>query len=173
MERYKLEQELARLEMHVKLIPWVMLMLLFLLVVYADYEVQEVRWFPLTDDFGTFLSITAEILSAIIGLAIPLALNVIQMIQTRGRTTKLTSLFISEPIYRAQVVLFLLNITASITLALLNWPYVWIMCLLLFVCSMVFLYLFIRLIHKYSADLEAYLLVRYGSDVHDYFNEED
>ena len=162
-------KRLARLNFQIVLIPWVTLILIILLFIYGDYVDDSVSWFTVTAQFDSYLSITAEIMSALIGLAIPLALTVIKMVQSRSKTTKLTSLFVSEPIYRAQLVLFLFNITAVVLLSLFQWPYFWIVCLLLFIISMIFLVLFVRLIHKYSANLETYLIERYDNDVSDYF----
>lgn len=138
------------------------------LFAYGDYVDNSVSWFKI-DDMDTYLSVTAEILSAILGLAIPLALNVVQMIQSRSKTTRLTKDFISEHVYKAQIVLLLFNITAAVLLSLFDWNWFWIPCIILFVASMIYLVRFILLIHEYVANLETYLASRYNQEIDKYF----
>lgn len=170
MTESDIRKEIKRCDQQLTFLYIIMPSLIFSLFVYADIVDDKIKWFELAaNSLDSYMSVTAEILSAIIGLAIPIALNVVQMIQSKNKTTKLTRDFISEHVYKAQIVLLLANITVIVLMALFNWPYMWIFCVALFIASMIYLVLFIRLIHRYVADLETYLAEKYHEEIESYF----
>ena len=170
MTESDIKREIKKCDHQLKILYVLMPSMIFSLFVYADIIDDSIKWFEVSaTSLDSYMSVTAEILSAIIGLAIPIALNVIQMIQSKNKTTRLTKDFISEHVYKAQIVLLISNIAVIVLLALFNWPYIWIFCLALFVASMIYLVLFVKLIHRYVADLETYLAEKYHNGIENYF----
>jgi hypothetical protein len=168
MSEAEIKREIEKCDFQLRLIYVIVPASIFSIFVYADIIDDRVSWFK-SCSLETYLSITAEVLSAVLGLAIPLALTVIQIIQTRMKTTKLTRVFISEHVYWMQIILLFLNIAVMALVALTNIPYFWIFCVFVFFASMVCLVRFILLVHRYVADLETHLAEKFDKDIDRFF----
>lgn len=168
MSEAEIKKEIEKCDYQLRLLYVILPASIVSIFVYADIIDDRISWFKYSE-LETYLSITAEILSAVLGLAIPLALTVVQMIQTRMKTTKLTRVFISEHVYWMQMILLFLNIGMIALLALTDIPYVWIFCVFVFFASMVYLIRFILLVHRYVADLETYLAEKFDRDIERFF----
>ena len=145
-----------------------MAILLFLTFVYGDMADPQVSIFCVTN-VNDYLGIVAEILSAVIGLAVPLALTVIQMIQSRNQTSRLINDFINERVYRTQLLLLLLNIGVIVITSLFNWTMLWIPSVILFAISMFYLVKFVFLIHRYIRDIQFIITAKYIDEIDDFF----
>lgn len=120
-------------------------------------------------ELSTYFEATAGIISAIIGLAIPISLNVIQMIQAKYRTPRLTKDFVEEPIYRAQLVLIFLNVGLIVAGTLVESGVVLMLSIIIFAITIVCFILFIFMINKYASNLEVHLGKKYRKSLKDYF----
>jgi len=169
IQRSKINREIAKLDRQIEIIWWLMPCSIITILIYGDLSNDEPKYFKLTMALDTYLSITGGIIATVIGLAIPISLSVIQMIQVKYKTPKLTKAFITEPLYVAQIVLLLLNIFLIVFVALFSIKYMWIVCLVIFSGTIICFSFFLRMIHKYVSDLEGYLGKKYKNKMIDYF----
>jgi len=151
---------------------WCTSSMIFLFSLYGDIVDSSVRWFDI-NGMGTYLEVTGGILSAILGLAIPLALSVIQMNQAKGKNTRLTADFISERVYRVQIVLLILNIGVVCFASVSAWKQRWFICIPLFIVSMYCFWRFIILVHRYIANIEEIYVERKKNHVREFFHERE
>lgn len=161
MTNDEIRYEIERLEGQESIIFIVIPILIFVLFAYGDFTSSVPIIFKLQESIQTYLSITGGIISAIIGLAIPISLNVIQMIQAKYRTSRLTKEFVKEPIYRIQIWAISLNVAVIVMASLFNIQYLWVVCVVLFTFSFATFLFFIRMILRYVTDLDVHLAEKY------------
>ncbi len=121
-------------------------------------------------DLNTYIQITSEIISAILGLAIPISLTVIEMIQSRFETPKLTKSFVSESLYIVQIVLLFVNVALLVSYSFFDIPRTFaVVSIVVFAITMILFYYFIRLIHQYVTQLEKVMSSKYENKLIKYF----
>jgi len=107
-----------------------------------------------------FLSDIATFESVLIGVAIPISLQVVIWTADRYKDHEIAQFFIKEPLYRLQYFLVLANITFVIFLKFLNiFPplVLWVIFFWLIAVIIVF-YKFIKLVEQYATNTDKLLL---------------
>jgi len=107
-----------------------------------------------------FLSDIAAFEGILIGVSIPISLQVVSWVVDRYRDQEIAQFFIKEPLYRAQYLLFLPNIIIAILLRFLNISNSLILWLIFFwlVINIFIFYKFIRLVEQYATNTDKLLL---------------
>lgn len=108
----------------------------------------------------TFLSDIAAFEGILIGVAIPISLQVVNWTVDRYKDHEIAQFFIKESLYRAQYFLLLPNIAIAIFLRFLDTCYLivlWLIFLWLIV-NMVIFYRFVRLVEQYTTNTDRLLL---------------
>jgi len=107
-----------------------------------------------------FLSDIAAFEGILIGVSIPISLQVVSWVVDRYRDQEIAQFFIKEPLYRAQYLLLLPNIIIAIFLRFLNISNSLILWLIFFwlVINIFIFYKFIRLVEQYATNTDKLLL---------------
>lgn len=107
-----------------------------------------------------FLSDIAAFEGILIGVSIPISLQVVTWVVDRYSDQEIAQFFIKEPLYRAQYLLFLPSIIIAILLRFLNISnslILWLIFFLLVINIFIF-YKFIRLVEQYATNTDKLLL---------------
>ncbi len=118
---------------------------------------------------STFLSDVAAIEGILIGVSIPIALQVVSWSADRYKDQEIAKFFTNELLYRIQYILFLSNIVLVLLLRFLdikNFLVMWII-FLWFVFNVTIFYRFIRLVERYVTDTDKLFLAKLKSYVQD------
>lgn len=109
---------------------------------------------------SAFLSDLATFQGVLIGVAIPIALQVVTRTADRYRDQEIAQFFIKEPLYRSQYFLFLSNIAITILLRFLNISSLptLLLIFLWFLLNICIFYRFIRLVEQYATNTDRLLL---------------
>jgi len=107
-----------------------------------------------------FLSDIAAFEGILIGVSIPISLQVVTWVVDRYSDQEIAQFFIKEPLYRSQYLLFLPSIIIAILLRFLNISNSLILLLIFFwmVINIFIFYKFIRLVEQYAANTDKLLL---------------
>jgi len=107
-----------------------------------------------------FLSDIVASEGILIGVSIPISLQVVSWVVDRYRDQEIAQFFVKEPLYRAQYLLFLHSIIIAILLRFLNISNSLILWLIFFwlVINIFFFYKFIRLVEQYATNTDKLLL---------------
>jgi hypothetical protein len=118
-----------------------------------------------------FLSDMVGFQGFLIGVAVPISLQVISWIADRYKDQEIAKLFIREPLYRMQFVLIIPHIACSILIRYLDIsssPLLWGM-FFWFIVNLVTFYLFVRRVALYITDADQILLQKLEKYVSDLF----
>ena len=118
-----------------------------------------------------FLSDMAGFQGFLIGVAVPISLQVVSWIADRYKDQEIAKLFIREPLYRFQFFLILPHIACCILLRYLNFsiqPLLAFM-FLWFIVNLVTFYLFVKRVALYITDADQILLQKLEKYVTDLF----
>jgi hypothetical protein len=118
-----------------------------------------------------FLSDMVGFQGFLIGVAVPISLQVISWIADRYKDQEIAKLFIREPLYKLQFVLIIPHIACCIFLRYLNMsilPLLWLM-FAWFVLNLCTFYLFVRRVALYITDADQILLRKLEKYVTDLF----
>jgi len=118
-----------------------------------------------------FLSDMVGFQGFLIGVAVPISLQVISWIADRYKDQEIAKLFIREPLYRMQFVLIIPHIACSILIRYLDIsspPLLWGM-FVWFIVNLVTFYLFVRRVALYITDADQILLQKLEKYVSDLF----
>ena len=107
-----------------------------------------------------FLSDIAAFEGILIGVSIPISLQVVTWVVDRYSDQEIAQFFIKEPLYRSQYLLFLPSIIIAILLRFLNISNSLILWLIFFwlVINIFIFYKFIRLVEQYATNTDKLLL---------------
>lgn len=122
---------------------------------------------------ASFLSDVAAFEAVLIGVSIPISLQVVTWTAERFRDIEISKIFIGEKLYKAQYVLFISNILIAIffKFAKINDKFaLWVLLFWLFLNVYIFLK-FIKRVEQYAANTENYLLKRLKKNVEDILQE--
>jgi hypothetical protein len=109
---------------------------------------------------SAFLSDIATFEGILIGVAIPISLQVVSWTVDRYKDQEIAQFFIKEPLYKIQYLLLLPNIAIVIFLRFLNISnliFLWFIFLWL-ILNMVIFYKFVRLVEQYITNTDKLLL---------------
>ena len=109
---------------------------------------------------STFLSDIAAFEGILIGVAIPISLQVVSRTVDRYKDQEIAQFFIKEPLYKIQYLLLLPNIAIVIFLRFLNISnliFLWFIFLWL-ILNMIIFYKFVRLVEQYITNTDKLLL---------------
>jgi len=104
----------------------------------------------------TFLSDIAAVEGVLIGVSIPISLQVVSWAVDRYKDQELASFFTNEKLYKAQFFLFLPNIVLAIVLRFLDIKNFVILGIILvwFVINVIVFYFFLQLIRRYAVETD-------------------
>ena len=107
-----------------------------------------------------FLSDAVGFEGFLVGVAVPVSLQVISWIADRYRDQEIAKLFIREPLYRMQYYLILPHIVLSVLLIFLSVKIYWILALFFFwfVCNVLVFFVYVRMVSIYVTDADRILL---------------
>lgn len=126
-------------------------------------------WFGKITPNPTFLSDLAAVEGVLIGVSIPIALQVVSWTADRYRDQEIAKFFASELLYRIQYFLFLSNIILVLLLRFLhikNFLVLWAV-FLWFVLNVIVFYFFIRMVERYVTDTDKIFLSKLKGYVQD------
>jgi len=118
-----------------------------------------------------FLSDMVGFQGFLIGVAVPISLQVVSWIADRYKDQEIAKLFIREPLYRIQFILIIPHIGTCILLRFINMtslPLLWLM-LLWFVVNLISFSLFVKRVALYITDADQILLQKLEKYVSDLF----
>lgn len=120
----------------------------------------------------TFLSDLAAFEGVLIGVAIPIALQVVTRTADRYRDPEITRFFTDEILYRLQYVFLLPNIAVAIFLRFLDLsnPWLWLIFIWLLIDIFIF-YGFVRLVEAYVTNTDKLFLGKLRRNVEDFFQK--
>jgi len=118
---------------------------------------------------STFLSDIAAVEGVLIGISIPITLQVVSWIVNKYRDQELAKFFTEELLYKAQYFLLLSNIVIAIFLRfrdvknslILLGIFIW------FVINIIVFYLFIKLVERYAIDIDKVFMNKLKNYVQD------
>lgn len=120
-----------------------------------------------------FLSDVAAFEGIIIGLSIPISLQVVSWIADRYEDNEISQVFIKEPLYQWQFYLILPNIAISILFRLfdVNKPIILAVVYFWLLINMLTFYKFIRLVEQYTTNTDKVLIKIFRKNVDDMLEE--
>jgi len=120
-----------------------------------------------------FLSDVAAFEGIIIGLSIPISLQVVSWIADRYEDNEISQVFIKEPLYKWQFYLIMPNIAISILLRLFNVekPIILVLIYLWFLINIFIFYKFIKLVEQYTTNTDKVLIKIFRKNVDDMLEE--
>lgn len=127
-----------------------------------DYPMKLVTFLINYTPSSDFLSDALAFEGILIGVTIPISLQVVSGMAERYRDQEIAKIFIDELLYRAQYILFFLNIGSSIFVKFWNGATIptfvlWIL-FLWFIGNIIVFYIFIRLVEQYITNTDKLLL---------------
>ena len=144
-------------------------------IIYGIIEII-ISWLTkiiLIEPDASFLSDVAAFEAVLIGVSIPISLQVVTWTAERYKDLEISKIFIKEILYKLQYFLFLSNILIAITFKFAkinNKVALWVLLFWLFLNVAIFLR-FIKRVEQYSADTENYLLMRLKKNVQNILQE--
>ena len=118
-----------------------------------------------------FLSDMVGFQGFLIGVAVPISLQVVSWIADRYKDQEIAKLFIREPLYKLQFMLIIPHIASCIFIRYLNITYSLILHLMFFwfIINLIAFYLFVRRVALYITDADQILLQKLEKYVTDLF----
>ncbi len=120
-----------------------------------------------------FLSDAMAVEGVLIGVSIPITLQVVSWAAERYRDQEIAKLFTNEILYKIQYLLFLSNITITIFLIFSdeqNSGLLWVILVWFFINMLIF-YKFIKLVEKYTTQTDELFLAKLKGYVQDIFQK--
>ena len=122
---------------------------------------------------SAFLSDLATLEGVLIGVTIPISLQVVIWTADRYKDHEIAQFFVKETLYRLQYVLLLPNIIFAIFLRFLDISHLGILWVIFFwlIGNIIVFYMFIRLVEQYATNTDKILLKKLRGYVEDIFEK--